>query len=1219
MRSWQRRAARWLEQKLRWLELLVPPRMAIAAGLPFRWARLGSGLVLGKISKLRRHGWWPFLTTLGIVMAILIGGPLLLHLAESILKRWLGVNNVPAAPTVDEWVSFTNVVLLTLAVYFGRWLMRARDRVVVESFVDFTKEEATAVSGLSTLLVTELGRLRGLYYQIDDLSIPTAVGVERHGGFGRGKEAGDFLTVSADDRTEVLQSVVSSDTSLQLGPAKIPIGPIFNFLGRLARGPRIVGSVHLTEAGGGPTLTAQLVDKELTGTWRVDQEREPESEAERKAFLDTMVCKLACQIFTQVSLKGSIRPEAVEPFNEYLRLYRASRRTPGDRASFLKQAQTNLLEAVAADERFDLAYYNLGVIYTQLAHTEGLAEEESDDATSRARFDRSELQAARLEAAQVAFVRAIAKNPDRWEAYYAHAVTIFSKVPEVEIDETLSPSSQRAKHLRKVIELCEQVLAVSAGQGAGLAAVFDLRGMAQARLDEFRPAMASHRRAMHHAWIEYCRARRSDAARPTGQPGLAEHARANATAAMHGLGLDYERRAALARKRRRTKQADSDRERELPQSPREWLDRSTSQGLFKWAGRRAGEGSIVSASCRFERGRALEHAGRFRKAAIQLEDAGRIHPLSPEYQAYRAKAFAKEARRLRESRNPLMADRRERKAGNWEGRAQAGAQRAIDLLAKPFSLAVVPFTPAGLDLQCTGTLDALERAIGILDELQKRSGRLTSDFASEHQWIKAIKRLQGQIDDAATEPVPGTGRACKRRRPEEGAKELEPRLAALRGSSNLGLAAWERDQIELAMGRLYAEGRAWNQALETFTRLAERITERRQVDRLVQFSVYAHKARALRESGRDKQIARYVEALETAAEGVRRDPLNVEARREAGRAHFALGQFPDALDSWKHALWLSPSDPYLHYELAMCHRQLAHDQSEPDERKRQVTCAKEHFDQARQLFDGEDLDGEAWTRFWRGKIALEEGEPAEALGYLQGAEHGSAEAAAALLIGEAHLALDQRPAADHAFKRCEEATKLMKAGSKKEGSGEEEPGLKDRPTIDWLWGDELPWEAVDARIKRGKAEAIYLAPGDWQSRERAEEAEQLLGEAEDSLVKLEDEDARDAARPHVLDTRGLLLRVSGKIDDALDKVRERLRYEKTADALRVEAELLDLRARWGRRLPKAILSELVADHTWQAIPGNGRPKLPHPTFRRRVSGAIRTQVDRVRDHRPQPG
>lgn len=1186
----------------RWVDLWLQrvPRLQMAVGFPFRWMRFGFTLAKGGMERLRRHAWWPFLTTLALVLAILVGGPLLLKAGVSLLKE-IGVDNVAPAPSVGDWVSITSVALLTLAVLFARWLLRARNRVVVESFVDFTKDEATAVSGLSTLLVTELGRLRGLYHQIDDLSVPTAVGVERHGGFGRGKEAGDFLTVSADDRTDVLQSVVSSDTSLQLGPAKIPIGPIVNFFGRLARGPRVVGSVHLTEAGGGPTLTAQLVDKELSGTWRVDQKREPESEAERKAFLDSMVRELACQIFTQVALKGSVRWQAVEPFNEYLRLYGASRRTPRDRARFLKQAQERLLEAVTEDESFDLAYYNLGVIYTQLAHTERLAEEQSDDATSRARFDRSELEAGRLEAARVAFARATTKNPDRWEAYYALAVTIFSSVEEVGIDKVLDPEDTEFKQLQNVIELCEQVLAVN--KRSNLAAVYDLRGMAQVRLCEFGPAMASHRRAMHHAWIEYCRARRADVGRATGQPGLTEHARANATAALHNLALAYERRAATAGKVEKTRFRKEGR---LRRVVRERLDRSTSQGLLKWAGRRAGEGSVVSAACRFERGSALEHAGKYGKAAEQFQQAGRIQPASSEYQARLAKALAKEARQLRD-RRLLRAAKRKREMAECEAKAETCAERAVELLARPFSLAVVPFTPDALGLQCEGTLDALRKTYEVLEKLQPEGGRSRSKFATRRRRIEGVKKLKKQIQTASVKRNRTTGRLVKRN-PRKGIERLRPRLKRLRKGRDKGLHAWERDQVELAMGRFYAEAGAWDKSLGIFKELVRRLSDRKGVERnrLVEFSAYAHKARAQRESARreehrEDETAGYVEALKTAAEGVRRDPLNVEARREAGRAHFALGQFSDALAAWEHALWLSPSDPYLHYEVAMCFRQIAHDQPTDDERRRLVDCAKMHFSRAQELFDGEDLEGEAWTRFWRGKIALEEGEPTEALEYLRGAEHGTAEAAAALLIGEAHLALDQRPAADHAFVRCAGAVTGMKGKA----------ALRSHPTIDWLWGDELPWAAVEIRIQRGRAEAVHLAPGDWQNEDQMEEAKELLREARENVAGIEDDDARDATMAQVLDTQSLLVRMSGRIDRALDLVRHRLRYEKTPEALRVEAELLDLRAKWGKRLPQAGLAELAAEHTWQSLPGDGRPKVPRATLRRRVEGALKAGAEKV--------
>ena len=514
----------------------------------------------------------------------------------------------------------------------------------------------------------------------------------------------------------------------------------------------------------------------------------------------------------------------------------------------------------------------------------------------------------------------------------------------------------------------------------------------------------------------------------------------------------------------------------------------------------------------------------------------------------------------------------------------------------------MPFTPAALKLQCDGTLDALEKTYDVLDNLQENSKRPASIFASERQRIEDIKELKRLIDSISTETDEETRRVRKPKRPEKGAEKLDSRLSVLRDGPDVGLPAWESDQVELAMGRLYAEARAWDRTLTIFTELFTRLTARKKVDRLVEFGVYAHRARALRESARGKprETERYMEALQTAAEGVRRDPLNVEARREAGRAHFALAQFSDALASWEHALWLSPSDPYLHYEVAMCFRRLAQGQPEQVERRRLVECAKWHFDRARELFDGEDLDGEAWTRLWRGKIALEAGEPAEALEYLQGAEHGNAEAAAALLVGEAHLALDQRPAAGHAFDRCTNSMEQMR----------KDPELRAQPTIDWLWGDELPWKAVEVRIKRGKAEAIHLAPGDWQSKPKAEKAKQLLGEAREILKDIKDDDARDAATTRVLDTRSLLRQVSGRVDQALELVHERLRYEKTPEALRLQGELLDLRARWGKRLPDAVLAEIAAERIWKELPGDGRPTLARPTLRKRLRAVIGNGVEK---------
>jgi hypothetical protein len=522
-------------------------RWWLTASNAWRYPALWAYRAMGHAGRARFRGWWPFVSLLLGAVAILLLGPLLLGAVVWLLGQ-VGIDHLDPAPEVRDWLSLSNVALLFGALLFVRWISHARERVVVESFVDYTTEESKAVSGLSTLLVTELGRLRGLYEQVTELAIPTAVGVERQGGFSRGKEAASFLTVAADDVTSVLEGAVASDAKVEVGPAKLSLGPLLAFVNRVTRGPRVVGAVHLTEAGGGPTLTAQLVGAGAKGTWRVDHGEEPESAEQRKAFLDTMVRELACRMYTQLTLGGSVRWRAVNAFNEYLRLYGDSQRTPRDRARFLKQAQKELMAAVAEDERFDLAYYNLGVIYTQLAQAELNAERQSQDATSRANLQRDALVHARQDAARVAFTRAAERNAGRWEAYYALAVTTYSQMGDVLIDEALAPEDPRRHRLRDVVAYCDQALRVAPRHGASRAAIRDLRGMALTRLaDDFDEAMRDHRRAVAGSWLEYCRAECAVRARPAAEHDLAGRARGNATASLHNLALAYERRALLAR------------------------------------------------------------------------------------------------------------------------------------------------------------------------------------------------------------------------------------------------------------------------------------------------------------------------------------------------------------------------------------------------------------------------------------------------------------------------------------------------------------------------------------------------------------------------------------------------------------------------------------------------------------------------------------------------
>jgi tetratricopeptide (TPR) repeat protein len=566
-------------------------------------------------------GWWPFAKVFFFVVGILFAVPVVLHGLVSLIddtglsKRW----GVAQAPNVKTWLTPTNVVVLFVVV-FMRWLSRARERVVVDGFVDHTTEDATAVSGLSDMLVTELTRLRELYRRVNAGAIPTAVGVERQGGFSRGKEAAPFLSVTADDVTDVLEGAVASDVRVEFGPAKIPIGPILGVFNRMVRRPRIIGSVHRTEAGGGPTLTAQLVGGNVAGTWRVDQEQEPESAAQRKAFLDTMVRELACRISTDLTLGATVRWQAVQAFNEYLRLYGESRTTPRDRARYLKLAQGKLLEAVAEDETFDLAYYNLGVTYMQRAQTELDAERSSDDLTSPAAFNRRHLDRTRKDAAAVAFRKGTEKKPDRWEGHYALAVTLMSDLAAIDVDDRLVSADR--KKVRDVMRRCRQALAVGPPKAAA-AAVHDLLGMAQTRVGEYGPAISSHRKAVRLSWMELCRAEREQRARPELSHERLERATVNAVAALHNLGLARLRRAEM-RCPERPSSSSADQGDLRTRVRDRWAgrvlarDRLAAARMFNVAIRVAGSGTASAAAAHFERGRALEKSGRFEEAREQL-------------------------------------------------------------------------------------------------------------------------------------------------------------------------------------------------------------------------------------------------------------------------------------------------------------------------------------------------------------------------------------------------------------------------------------------------------------------------------------------------------------------------------------------------------------------------------------------------------------------------
>jgi hypothetical protein len=1060
---------------------------------------------------MRRRGGWSLVPPVAFVVVAALSVWAIFEAVDAIFDvgGW--------EPKLTDFANPTTLFLGFLLTVLLRLINRARGRIVVDSFVDYTVEEAKAVSGLATLLVTELGRLRELYLQVPSRGVPAAVGVD-HSGFDRWTDAGSFLTVSADDASNVLEGAVASDATIQAGPLRIPLGFVLAAVNRITRGPRVVGTVHLTEAGGGPTLTAQLIGGGSPGgTWRVDQDQEPESEQERKAFLDTMVRELACRMFAQLTLGGRTRWKAVHAFNKYLELYGISYRTPRDRARFLKQAQGKLMEAVAEDEEFELAYYNLGVIYTQLAEAELTSERQSQDATSRAALDRERLNRARQEAARVAFTRAAERNPERWEAYHALAVTLLARAKSAIDIVDDRPTGPEAGELRSVIVHCDQAVELARRHGHSAAAALDLRGMAQTRLaDDLAAALRSHREAVAESWLDYCRARGRARADPEREGPAAAAARTNAAGALVNLALAYERRARVG-------------EKSLPDaklSAAAKTDLETTVRILGWAIEVAGEGSEQAAGCHFERGVVFDRLERHLDAAYEYGQAKQIHPTNCEYSARRAVALARHA---------SVDD-----AGGYAAAARQEADDALRLLAPAFTAAISPWATPAARKRVTETIKALQKAAK-----QVRSGDAERMGRLAHLQTELTKHLepgaQGAIDKVkallhSVEPQPDA-------KPWEAPPE----------QWQVAPEDWEVPQVQMALGRLYAWERRWGEAEARFGALVERL-EGKDPPEVIEFATYAEYARAVRECGGDRRA--FTRALANAAESVRRDPLNVDARREAGRAHFALAQYTDALAAWKHALWLSPSDPYLHYEVAMCHRQLAGERRDADKRESAMSCATRHFREAQELFDGEDLHGEAWMRVWLGRMALDRGELDEAVRCFSGAQHGSAEAAASLLLGETYLARNQRVAAEHAFVRCHAALRP--------GSIATLPG---RETIDAGWGDELPRPAVNARLAKGLVEARHTTAAPEQDETALKAGLEELERARARLSQIRDEIVRDGVEADLLETLARFLNETGRPHEALVAARRRLRFDASPEALRLERKVRAAARRAPQRPP----------------------------------------------------
>ncbi|MEA2560555.1 MAG: hypothetical protein QOH06_2059 [Acidobacteriota bacterium] len=315
-------------------------------------------------------------------------------IALSVLTLWVMLTIYKASGTASwiEDLSSSNLIVAALAVLLFYAVYRARRRIVITEFVDYTKnpELEGCGKGLGSRLRNELANIKTLYQTIDEAMPP------RNGQVVR-------VTVGVEDVLKPLEDVIGPDAVAEVGSWKISFGFFLRLVGWMVRGPRITGSLH--QEGNNLLLVADLAGGGLSGTWRVSSVEEPPSDEPRPrtATVYWLAEQLAYRIITSLGNVGSPRWEAVRCFTHGLRAYRTTQMTKGDAAPELRQAEREFINALSVDRTFSQCHYNLGVVYQAMKA---------------------------YDSAEAAYRHILEQNPNWSEAYYALATVYFDSGQE---------------------------------------------------------------------------------------------------------------------------------------------------------------------------------------------------------------------------------------------------------------------------------------------------------------------------------------------------------------------------------------------------------------------------------------------------------------------------------------------------------------------------------------------------------------------------------------------------------------------------------------------------------------------------------------------------------------------------------------------------------------------------------------------------------------------
>lgn len=825
------------------------------------------------------------------------------------------------------WSQWWAILVTYVLIWLFWWGLQARRHLVIEEFKNYADKQYDAdIQGLATLLVVRLGKLHELYHTVDEQrAIRTSVSES---------ETID-ATIQVENLSAFLRDAVSVNSELSFGPIKIPVGMIMSFLGRLVQGQRLIGSVHRNKEGF--ILTAQIVGGTYPYKWRVEL---PATE-QLTGDLVNMVEELAYRIFTDIELQGSVRWQATRTFCDGLRAYRDCLQTPKDREANLQKAEKQFIGTLTEDTEFDSAYYNLGVVYTELEQEE---------------------------AAEIAFDKAIAQNPNSWIAYYALALSRYA-----------------SKEYYRSAQFCKRVIELKPGT-ADIAKAYQLQGVVQRKLGEQENAKYSYIQAIIHSWVALCSAtfkKRDDA---TAENSKIAQLETLASACLADLATMYNDQE----KPNNTKLAELESIAPGVAGAKRSSFCSKAEKLLKQALSLQHADATYNASYHFQLGltyylqQEYELPQQYDEALHALRVATRINPDLVEYWAFLLLVYAKRE----ELRNKNKTEIQEK----------AHYQKFL------FET-IIDFASEVMKEEYKKVLKKAQYAACLLDD----TGEACTRFKEVESFLDLAYFLEALCDAMVTEKLDDLRARCEYYK-ESGYKLKDPEILTLAESyltkkrdndqlvqklKSLHLQC-ENEQlkyaaISLALGRLYlhsdrkddynvligkliqlvdqfnSKDREWEHG-QLYRMVAELCYKAEQLEQAAKYYAAAIEVltekypRVIRSQNLWLQHGNVLlkqgaknEAWQTVRDAIKRQPLCSDNHKLLGEVYFAKGEFERAIDAWQDALAREnitlkrPHDPEIYLNLARAYERRLQETVDEAQRQSLVSLIRTYCQQVREL------------------------------------------------------------------------------------------------------------------------------------------------------------------------------------------------------------------------------------------------------------------------------